>query len=310
MRLILPFIFIIFLYYPLNCTAQEMLNLIQSRQESKEFLEWIELVEQKNTKKLVFPKNPSDVLKKKDHKRNKKILAMGFFARFNNPVEYFDKSRNYLKMMKERKQKRVSINYQLAEQIFYNRDLFRIFDYKNKHILFDLFVAPYIFIGKVIKSDTVLVHSNIGCEVIKYEFEISDIINDLLDFDGKNKKTIFLFSTCHLGFARSQHETSEYMVPEYLYDIPFKSNDFVIGKEYLVFISNRQPNLKELPNPEDRHLPLLKISAYGDANFPIENSQIIDEYNYFGKGNYVDISEIKKLFDGIIADLKIWKDNY
>ncbi len=282
---------------PLIIYSQDYFDPISPKQKSKEFLQYIKMIDgMKSTtiRKKVSMNVNDDYFKK--------LYSLAFFSCLYNPFEYTAQHRNYIKMMREQNNKNYEKNYKIIESMFFhNEDLFKEFEFNYaKYFLYDLYSAPFMFIGTITNVDTVYSRYSLY-HIIKYEMLISDNMNKYYKGDVINKKLKFLFSTGHLGRNPNSWIISSKVVKH----IP--EQKFEIGKKYLIFISASIYEFKRIKNTPYYGLPVLDVTSLGDANFPVEGSEIIDIHGYFELGERVSIKNVKIKIDSIMDENYRWR---
>lgn len=305
------FLVIILISFYMMSFAQEIINPIDPQPESSELQQYIRMIDENNITTIKsWNKNfPGSIdIASMEEQDVKKLLSLAFFSRMNNPREFKEKIRNFGKIV-EKDRSKYTKNYQAADDLFFVKEQYENFEFKNKHILYDLYIAPYVFIGTITDIDT-LYDQGGYLKIIKYEMTISENINKYYKKNAINKQLIFKFSTGHWGSFRSEgHGPLSYITPKEIYKKLPPKNNFIVGDKYLIFISSIIYNFRKVDDIY-KELPTLRITTYTNLNFPVKNSLIYDHFGYFGKGEktYLSIEEVKNIINSIISELVIWRN--
>jgi hypothetical protein len=301
---------IIIIFLPLILNPQEIFTPFTPQPESDEFKQYVNMIDSNNITRVQASKHIDSAISIADMSLDdvKKLVSLAFFSRLYNPIKYKEKQKNYSEKVIKSKEKIVK-NYSSAIDLFIKKNQYNRFQFNNKHILFDLYFAPYVFAGTITNIDTIhqYVYAS-DIKIIKYEMIITDNINKYLKADVINKKIIFLFSTGHWGkFSRPSHSPISHVTPKEILYKPIPEKKFIVGRQYIVFLSWRPSDFTGLKNVYN-NLPYLRLTAYKNMNFPVEDSYITDKHGYFGKGERVKLEEVNSIINNIIYELASWRE--
>jgi hypothetical protein len=296
---------IIIIFWPLILNAQEIVNPLTPQPKSDEFLQFINFIDNNNITLIKQSKhiNSSTSVADMNLEDVKKLVALSYFSRLYNPIEFAEKIKKhgeqqlpFEKMFKK--------NYFAAAELFTKKDQYYRFKFNNKHILSDLYFGPFVFIGTITTIDTIHQFDGSDIKIIKYEMIILDNLNKFYKRNVLNKKIIFLFSTGRWHSFFDHNSPRSYIIPD---EVKINlTQKFTISKQYLVFLRCTTSNFTGIKSA-DKELSHLHLTAYGDLNFPVDDSCIIDANEYFGQGKRVELKEVKIIINSILDELSNWR---
>ncbi|MBN2007841.1 hypothetical protein JW960_00690 [candidate division KSB1 bacterium] len=308
--------FLISLFLASSVWAQEYLDLMAPREVSQDFVEYNNILNSIYDGNRL--KKESQSFRIVNTSSFKKIIALNFFAAMYNPNLYnseFYKNSDF-KLSKELVQRfNYGIQLEFIPTYLFKKANYLDFDFTYaKYFLYDLYWAPYVFSGKISQIDTLDLkntrHYMAEPYVLICEMQLTNNLNNYCTLNICNKKLRFALSPFNRAVSKEQpswmiqpegKENHLALVPKYLQERP----NIELAKEIVIFINPRR--LKVLEGTKDENLPYLYFNLFGIGGFPVVDNEIVNLYNYFGKSEKVNISDVKIILNSVLDEIYKWR---